>query len=425
MAVSAAKLEANRKNALLSKGPTSECGKRISSQNAVKHGMRSDAMILRDEDPQELEACKAAWTDKYAPRDEVEQSAVDDAVKYMWMRDRARCAQAARVDVTVAEKEFAEAVATKNEVLDLSTRLFKDRTGPLTAYPTIDDERLQVDWRRQSTSHDPKEPFDPDQPAALVIGLTATLQGCEWMLGEWARLETILKEGLPWLPSDKLKAVRLLGHQPLDAIDEPDVAMVFMASFVLNGPTKNEKRRSFWEIATELNRADRARFRSHIADRQLESLLPANPEKAREALQDIIVRATERLREETDGHRRRTELKAARATDTLAMDESPFGQRLRDYELANGRGIDRALNRLEKMRRPAGVVGRQTSDVRSQRSDVGGQRSEVRRQESVVRRQESVVRGQTSEVRRRLSVVRRRPSVAQTIQPEPATLPRT
>ncbi len=53
------------------------------------------------------------------------------------------------------------------------------------------------------------------------------------MLGEWAGLKAILDKGQPWLSSDKLKAVRLLGKQPFDAIDNRDVAMVFLASFVL------------------------------------------------------------------------------------------------------------------------------------------------------------------------------------------------
>ena len=61
---------------------------------------------------------------------------------------------------------------------------------------------------------------DPDRPAALVLSLQATLMGCEWMLGEWAKLKAILDKGQPWLSSDKLKAVRLLGKQPFDAIDD-------------------------------------------------------------------------------------------------------------------------------------------------------------------------------------------------------------
>ena len=87
-------------------------------------------------------------------------------------------------------------------------------------------------------------------PAILVLRLQSTLEGCEWLLGEWARLERALDRGQPWLSSDKLKAVRLLGKQPVDAIDDEDVALVFLASFVL----KPDGRKWDWEIVMELNR---------------------------------------------------------------------------------------------------------------------------------------------------------------------------
>ena len=85
-------------------------------------------------------------------------------------------------------------------------------------------------------------------------------------------------QGQPWLSSDKLKAVRLLGKQPFDAIDERDVAMVFLASFVL----KPDKDAWYWEIATELTDKDIKRFRNSAAVRELDSLKPRMPPKARE-----------------------------------------------------------------------------------------------------------------------------------------------
>jgi len=39
-------LEANRRNALKSSGPTTRCGKVVSSRNAVKHGVLSEAPVL-------------------------------------------------------------------------------------------------------------------------------------------------------------------------------------------------------------------------------------------------------------------------------------------------------------------------------------------------------------------------------------------
>ena len=55
MAISAAKLEANRRNALKSTGPRTQAGKDRSKMNAVTHGCRAETLVLPEEDPQELE----------------------------------------------------------------------------------------------------------------------------------------------------------------------------------------------------------------------------------------------------------------------------------------------------------------------------------------------------------------------------------
>ena len=90
MAISAAKLEANRRNAKKSTGPRTDEGKECSKFNALKHGLRAETLVLPDEDPQDLEDRRAAWTASLAPLSELEQRAVDDAVIYSWRQDRAR-----------------------------------------------------------------------------------------------------------------------------------------------------------------------------------------------------------------------------------------------------------------------------------------------------------------------------------------------
>ena len=52
MAVSQAKLEANRRNGSRGKGPVSQAGKDRSRLNSVTHGLRAKTPVLLDEDPQ-------------------------------------------------------------------------------------------------------------------------------------------------------------------------------------------------------------------------------------------------------------------------------------------------------------------------------------------------------------------------------------
>ncbi|HEX3451338.1 MAG TPA: hypothetical protein VHS97_24000, partial [Isosphaeraceae bacterium] len=54
---------------------------------------------------------------------------------------------------------------------------------------------------------------------------------------------------LAWLSPDKLKAIRLLGMQPIDAIDDLDVARIFLASYVIRGSAgdpAHQERRPQW-----------------------------------------------------------------------------------------------------------------------------------------------------------------------------------
>ena len=54
---------ANRRNAEKSTGPKTEAGKKRSSQNAFKHGSRSNQMIVPGEDPEQLKALIEGYRD--------------------------------------------------------------------------------------------------------------------------------------------------------------------------------------------------------------------------------------------------------------------------------------------------------------------------------------------------------------------------
>ena len=166
------------------------------------------------------------------------------------------------------------------------------------------------------------------------------------------RAQGDLDAGQPWLSSDKLKAVRLLGKQPFDALDDRDVAMVFLASWVLK-PVKTWD----WEISTELTQNDTREFRNNAAIREFDSIKPQDPATARAVLLALIERATQRLALQADAHRERARLLAALAPDILAFDESVGGERLRRYELMSGRALARSLDELRKHRRSPVVRG--------------------------------------------------------------------
>lgn len=72
-----------------STGPRTPEGKAISSQNATKHGCRSQKLILRHEDPAEYEALHKKWWDEYQPSDHIEETLVEQLINSHWFFKRA------------------------------------------------------------------------------------------------------------------------------------------------------------------------------------------------------------------------------------------------------------------------------------------------------------------------------------------------
>ena len=181
----------------------------------------------------------------------------------------------------------------------------------------------------------------------LVHRLQATGAGCQWLLDQWADLRALLERGVPWLAPDKLKAVRLLGRHPIDALDSIEVAWVYLASHVL----LNQEGDPFQEILNELSADEAPVYASYLQQRRYDALAPKDAAAARQVLLDIVDRATERLREKAEVLRELAELDAAYAADRLSWDDTPEGERLRRYELTCKRTLLRMFELLLKIRR--------------------------------------------------------------------------
>jgi hypothetical protein len=164
MTVSAAKLEANRRNALMSCAPRTESSKQRSKLNAVKHGMRAATLVLLDEDPEALEDRRADWAASLMPRGAAEQRIVDDAVEYSWLRDRARRAQEARLAANIVNAGIDEANREADEVLRLGQKLFSDQRGPLANYPHYDREDDEFPENMPLISESEIVDGDPEDP---------------------------------------------------------------------------------------------------------------------------------------------------------------------------------------------------------------------------------------------------------------------
>jgi hypothetical protein len=187
---------------------------------------------------------------------------------------------------------------------------------------------------------------DEDHPMRLVHCLQTTGAGCQWMLDQWADLRALLERGVPWLAPDKLKAVRLLGHHPIDALDSEDVAMVYLASHML----LNQEGQPFQEILNELPPNEAPQYEKYLKARNYDARGPEDAAAAREMLLQIIEKATEVLEEKADVFHERDEIDAGSASDRLSWDDTEEGERLRRYEMTCERTWYRLLDLLMKIR---------------------------------------------------------------------------
>ena len=182
--------------------------------NALKHGLTAKTAVLPGEDPEMFQTRIDVYKGGIETRNGIEEDLAKNAALASWQVDRA-------ASLRVAQEKSATAKSTKSdadqlredvEAATLGNRLFHDRHGPIELYASE-----EYDLKRPRTSWD-ENPDDPDHPAILVRRLKASVAGCRWLLKSWSDLRDILTLGLGLQSHEKLKMVRLMGRQPMNAV---------------------------------------------------------------------------------------------------------------------------------------------------------------------------------------------------------------
>ena len=124
MCASPAQIAANRRNSLRSKGPTSEEGRRRSSQNAIKHGLTAHVTtVLSSEDAAAFDEQMTGVVRTLNPRNPIKGRLARQAGESAWMHDRAVRLQTARLSANIedAEVQFPIGKRTKSACIQHST----------------------------------------------------------------------------------------------------------------------------------------------------------------------------------------------------------------------------------------------------------------------------------------------------------------
>jgi hypothetical protein len=101
---SEAQIQANRLNAQKSTGPRTDEGKAVVAQNAVRHGLLAEQVVIRGEDPGEFEFYRERMLDELAPAGMIESMLAERAVELAWRLRRAERVQAEVFDTLLIEE---------------------------------------------------------------------------------------------------------------------------------------------------------------------------------------------------------------------------------------------------------------------------------------------------------------------------------
>ncbi len=345
--VSQAKIDANRRNARKSTGPRTPQGKERARFNALKHGATAQIPVLPGEDPAQFQVLVESYKANFRPETEFESDLVERIALMKVQFDRAIRVDVARATERLAATANQAAHAPETEAESLGKRLFFDRRGPIATYP---NGKYYNRGQKRTSSADVAD--DPDDPARLIKALQSTGPGCRWLLDRWAELRARLEAGECWQSPEKLKAIRLLGHQPLDAALVRDVRDVFQATYVID-PHHSD---AFYELRCDLDDDARKQQLKRLNGPAAVAERPADAAAARALLLALVDRETGRLEPLAEAHRHQEKPPAPVQLSSASIDGNPEGERLRRYALACDRATRSIAASIAKFRKDFAIA---------------------------------------------------------------------
>jgi len=117
-------IEANRRNALKSTGPTTREGKRRCAQNATRHGLTSETTIVALEDLEDYTAFERAVIADYTGETAVERELALRLASLLWRLRRATAIETGLFEMQATDGDEAEHVAGITSEADGAVSLF-------------------------------------------------------------------------------------------------------------------------------------------------------------------------------------------------------------------------------------------------------------------------------------------------------------
>jgi hypothetical protein len=275
---------------------------------------------LPGKDTASLQSRVEAWKEAIGPRGAAEDYLVERAARISWQLDRADGAIAARLADRIRRHDREREAREADVVAHLARGLFQRARGPIGL-----------------------------GPAWIVHRLESTAAGCRWLLDRWGELRKPLEDGRNWTATDRLRAIHLMGRQPLDCLEDDRVMAIYLACGAMNPDGEHQ----FLDLCTELERDERFRFIDRVRDLRPFASSPSTPEAGKARLLDFVAGAVTQLEALLRAHLDRQAPDRSGALDRLALDDAPDGELLRRDRDAHGRMLLQTVNTIIKVRKLA------------------------------------------------------------------------
>jgi len=126
-------IEANKQNALKSTGAKTEAGKNIIRHNALKHGLLSSEVLLKEENKQELDELTQKLRTELAPTNQMEMILVERIIANIW-----RLKRAMRIETEMIKHDCSGSFTGEKNIGEAFSYDFanNDSYGKFTRYET-------------------------------------------------------------------------------------------------------------------------------------------------------------------------------------------------------------------------------------------------------------------------------------------------
>ncbi len=281
------------------------------------------------------------WLAQYDAQTDYDEFMISSSASLACDVERSRRVCAADVEIK-SEDADADDAERADELGDL---LFFDPAGPTALYG-IDPVPPDTSARSRN-----RKATDPNKPSRIVRRLEKTSAGCEFLLCEWKRLRALAETGF-WLAPDRFRAARMLGRQPVDALEHREVAMIFVASRGIIRLGKNE----FDDLRGDMDEHALDLFMLRVKARFSDLFHDSTVAECRKVLIDLADEHITRLSSKCARHIKKATANAARTIDKMGEDQSPKGASATQLELKCMNTIKRLMAPYQKERedRPKG-----------------------------------------------------------------------